>query len=1043
MFIADQSIRRPVATGMIFLIIVTIGMIGFRFLPVDLLPPIEFPDLTIAIDYPNVGPEEIEQIITERVENAVAGISNLERITSSSSEGQSRVRMRFSQGANMDEAANDVRAALDRIRRNLPAEIDPPRIWKFDPNDFPIINIAAQSDRPLAELTEIMEREISKKFEQVPGVGAIDVWGGVYREVQVDLLRDRLNSANLGANDVVDAIGRENVNLPGGNIRAGIGDLYVRTLGEYTDVGQISDTVIRMVDGNPIRIGDVARVQMGYQDIDRYVVINDRSVVPLDIRKQDGANTVAVAERVHRAVERINASRSDLNLIVVTDQSEFIQNSMDNVRNSAIWGGILAVIVLLAFLRNGSVTLIIAISIPISIIATFGLLYFNGLTLNQMSFGGIALGVGLIVDNAIVVLENIVRQRQGGADLKRSAGEGTRQVTGAIIAATLTTSVIFLPVIFMRTVTGSMFQELALVVVFALFCSLIVALTLVPMLASQFMTIKPTTQAIDGNAAPSPSSEQQSHKEKRDWFEPCEDIYVRILRQAIAHRFSIFAGTAILLTFAIMLFPRIPFELTPETDGGEIQIRMRLEDGTNIAILHHYMRQLDRAVREVIPMDDILYLTEDVRTDRAVIRLTMRPASERSMPSNELADIIRRHVRTEVPGAEIQVAARSGLSVLRRTFGGGGGNDDGDSLELQLRGNDMLLAEELTQEIIERISNLHGITDANSSSRVRRPQQNIRIDRERVARLGIGVQDVAQAMQTNVGGRRAGLYRLGSEEIPITVRLQPDDRRSSEDLDNISIRIAAGSLVPVSTLIQQETGSGPASIARIDGQRVSYINANLERGMAMGNAVQAIQSELSSLVLPEGFSIFYGGEFEEQQRAQKDFTLAIITALALIYMVMAAQFERFIDPLIVMFSVPLIIIGVVPTLLITGTTLNIQSLMGIVMLIGIVVNNAIVLVDYINLLIREQGMAAKQAVLEAGRLRLRPILMTTSTTMLALIPLSIGIGDGGEIQASLARVVIGGLISSTLITLVLIPVVFLSIDSLRTRRQPAMVPVNA
>lgn len=1016
MIIADKAIKRPIATAMIYLIVVTVGMIGFRFLPVDLLPPIEYPQLTILVTYDNVGAEEIEQIITERVENAIAGVSNLERVTSTSAEGVSRVQMLFARGTNLDEAANDIRSALDRIRSLLPDEIDPPTIVKFDPNDFPIMTLGAQSSRPLAELTVILEREVAKQLEQISGVGAIDIWGGIYREVQVDLIRERLASANMDASDVVDAVRRENSNLPGGNVRSGVSDLYVRTLGEFTDTEQIAQTIIRMVDGAPIRIQDVAEVRMGYEDIARYVEINQRPTINLDLRKQEGANTVAVSAAVKQAITRINASRSDLQLTVVTDQSDFIQSSINNVRNSAVWGGLLAVVVLFALFRNGSVTLIIAVAIPISIIATFGLLYFNGLTLNQMSFGGIALGVGLIVDNAIVVLENIVRKRQQGNSLKVSALTGTQEVIGAIIASTLTTSVIFLPVLFMRTVTGSMFQELALVVVFALVCSLFVALTLVPMLSSQFLTIKPQPLNTTG-----PSNR---------WFEKLELAYVNALKLAVAHRYVMIAITLGLLIITAAFLPKIPFELAPETDGGEIQIRMRLDDGTNIAILHQYMEKLDARVREVLPIDDVLFVTKDIRIDRAVIRLTMKKAGERSVSSTELADRIRNHLRGQIAGAEIQVAARSGLSVLRRTFGGGG-NSDGAALELQLRGNDLALAENLAREIIARIETVPGVADANASTRDRRPQQNIRIDREKIARLGIGVEEVAEALQTNIGGKRASLYRLGGEEIPIVVRLRPEDRLSTLDLDNIAIRSEMGDIIPVSTLITQQQGSGPNAISRADGQRVSYITANLERGVALGDVVNNIQTELADMTIPDGFNIFYGGEYEEQQKAQRDFTLAIVMALALIYMVMAAQFERFIDPLIVMLSVPLIVIGVVPTMLLTGTTFNIQSLMGVVMLIGIVVNNAIVLVDYINLLLREHKMPVEQAVLEAGRLRLRPIVMTTATTMLALLPLSFGIGDGGEIQAALARVVIGGLTASTLITLILIPVVYLMVDKLR------------
>lgn len=1008
---------------MVFLIIITLGTIGFRYLPVDLLPPIEFPQLSVNISYDNVGPEEMERIITERIENAIAVVPNVERITSNSSEGNSRVTLNFAQGTNLDEATNDLRDALDRVRRSLPPEVEPPRIWKFDPNDAPIVIMGARSDRDLAEVTQIIERDLAKYFEQIPGVGSIDIWGGVYREVRVDLIRDRMASSNITAADVVAAINRENSNLPGGNVKDGLSDLYVRTMGEFEDVDQITNTIVTYNNGAPIRVGDVAIVTLDYQDLNRFIEVDDLPMIRFGIRKQSGANTVEVAERIRTEAERLNSMRDDVNLIVMRDQSQFIQASIDNVRNSAVWGGILAIIVLFAFLRNGSTTMIIGISIPISIIATFALLYFNGLTLNQMSFGGLALGVGLIVDNAIVVLENIVRKRQNGEERKHAALEGTREVTGAIIASTLTTSVIFLPVVFMNTVTGVMFQELALVVVFALVCSLFVALTLVPMLSSRFLTIDKVEED------PAKRSRYQR------MFEKFEDLYGRTVGVVLGKKTIVFVLTAALMLFAWWGLQTIPMELTPETESDEIRVRMNMDTGTNITIVNQYMDELDDIVRSIVPREEILYYTRDVRNGRGEIEIALTPPDQRKILSTDLADELRTRLQGAIPGARIDVRAQSGLWILRRIFGSGG--DGGEALQIQVRGYNLAAASDIAQEIANRIQLLDGVADVRVPEREGRPEQRIRLDRERISQLGISARDVGSAIQSNVGGSRAGYFRLDGDEIPITVRLRPEDRISTLDIDNISVRASNGSIIPVSALVTMQSDRGPSSINRENGQRITYITANLEKGVPLGRAVEMINEELSGYPLPEGFSIYYGGEYEEQQRAQRDFNMAILMALILIYMVMAAQFERFLDPLIVMFSVPLAIVGVVPTLLLTNTTLNLQSLMGLVMLIGIVVNNAILLVDYINLMRREHNMDLIPAVIEAGKLRLRPILMTTATTVLGLLPLSFGVGTGGEIQASLARVVIGGLTASTLITLVFIPVVYvtshLAIDWVRAK----------
>jgi hydrophobic/amphiphilic exporter-1 (mainly G- bacteria), HAE1 family len=1016
MALTDTSIKRPIATAMVYLIVVVLGVAGFRYLPVDLLPPIEFPRLSISVDYPNVGPEEIELIITDQIENAIAGVANIEEVTSRSEEGSSSVNINFAQNTNLDEAANDVRAALDRVRRSLPDEADTPRVRKFDPNDAPIVVIGAQSSRPLDDLTRLLERDIAKRLEQVPGVGAIDVWGGVYREILVNLKRDRMMASGLTALDVQNAIVAENTTLPGGNVRDGLTQLYVRTLGEFTSIDQIAETIITRIDGRPVRVRDVATVEDAYADLWRVTTVNDQPMIRMGIRKQTGANTVEVSRLIHREVERINTERQDLNLLIVTDQSDFIQNSIDNVQQAAMWGALLAIFILYLFLRNGSTTFIISLAIPVSIIATFGLLYFTGLTLNQMSFGGLALGVGLIVDNAIVVLENIVRLRSQGKSLAESSLIGTKEVSGAIVASTITTSVIFLPVVFMQTLTGTMFQELALVVVFALFCSLLVALTLVPMLASKFLTVKPDSQLT-----------MKDKGRFQIFFEKVENKYGGFLRKAITKKYTVFTLTALLIVGAIYGAGFIDSELAPETEADEISIDFFLADGMNIAVANRYLSELKEIVTEIAPMDQVRYISTDVRNGRAQLELNLIDVSERTISSYELADLIRDRIEGSIPGGFFRVRAQSGLWILRRVFGSGGD----EAVQLQLRGYDLDIARELSEEIRRRMERIPEIRGVRSDLEDGRPEQNIIFDREKIAELGLTAREVAQAVQANVGGARAGVYRVGGDEFPITVRLQEQDRMSTLDIENISVRSASGQTIPISTVIDQEASRGPVSINRINGQRVTYITANLESGVPLGQAVQRIQAELSDFAMPTGFSIVYSGEYEEQQRAQRDFMISIIMALILIYMVMAAQFERFLDPLIVMFAVPVAVVGIVPTMLLTGTTFNMQSTMGVIMLVGIVVNNAIVLVDYINLMRRDRNLGVLEAVVQSGRLRLRPILMTTFTTVLALLPLSFGWGAGGEIQASLARVVIGGLTASTLITLILIPVVYITSNQIK------------
>lgn len=1015
MSLTATSIKRPVATAMIFLIIIVLGTIGFRYLPVDLLPPIEMTELSVEVRYPNVGPEEMELLVTEPLENALSIVSNLEQMSSRSSEGQSQVSLRFASGVNLNVASNDVREVLERVRDELPEEAQPPRINKFNPDNVPIMMVGVQSGMELTDLTTVLERDIRKRFEQIPGIGSIDVWGGMAEQVHIEAMRDRLLASGLTMDDIIQAVRTESSTTPGGNVQRGISELYVRSLGEYQNLDEIRNTVIRTVDGVPLRVQDVADVSFSREDVGRYIEIDEIPMLRMALRKQTGANTVAVANEVREIVDRLNQERDDMSFIPMNDQSEFIQASIDNVRNSAIWGGVLAIIIMLAFFRNGSVTGIISVSIPISIIATFALLYLGGLSLNQMSFGGLALGVGLIVDNAIVVIENIIRHRQNGHSLRASAVTGSRQVSGAIIASTITTCVIFLPVVFMQTITGSMFQQLAIVVVFSLACSLLVALTLVPMLSSRFLTIKPDDEATSRGHGRILSRVDRG--------------YSRTLLWSLDHRLLVVLGTALLLGLALFSTRFMSYELAPQTESDEIDIDLDMAEGTNITVLHSYLQELDQLVRQELPWDDIRHYAKESRSGRGSIELSLVDQDQRTVNAQMLADRIRDRVQGVIPGADIRVRSQSGLWILNRIFGSSGE----DSIELQLRGYDIETAERLAQDIGNRLEAVPGIVGVRLGELEGRPEQAITFDRSRMAQLGIGINQVSQAIQSSVSGTQASVFRQGGDEVEIIVRLRPQDRLTVQDIDNVSVRSADGEVIPVSSLMTSTYGRGPTEIRRIEGQRVTYINANLESGVALGDAMERIQAELSDMPLPADFSIVYGGQYEEQIKAQNDFTMAVIMALVLIYMVMAAQFERFLDPLIVMFSVPLALIGVIPTLILTGTTVNMQSMMGVVMLVGIVVNNAIVLVDYINLLRREEKMDITAAVLEAGRLRLRPILMTTLTTVLGLLPLAIGLGEGAEMQAALARVVIGGLMASTLITLVFIPVVYVTANLIKGR----------
>lgn len=1025
MSVTDLAIRRPVATTMLYLIVLCLGGVAFLYLPVDLLPRIEFPRLSVTVDYPNVGPEEMETIITDPLENALSGIPNLERMTSRSEEGRSRITLEFGQATSIDEAANDVRAALDRVRDDLPIEAEPPAIWKFDADAQDIVTLSVASRHDLSRTTRLLERELAQRFEQIPGVGAITIVGGVYREVQVQLRRDRLRAAGMTGGDVAEALRRENVQLPGGNVQAGVTDLYVRTRGEYRTLDEIAATVVRTTEaGAPIRVRDVAQVVDGYEDVENLAEVNGRPVVRLRIQKQSGANTVAVVDRVREEVDAINGERNDVVVSIDRDQSVFVRESMASVRSAALFGGLLAIVVLYLFLRSGPSTVIVALAIPISIVAAFVLLYFSGLTLNQMTFGGLALGIGMIVDNAIVVIENIVRQRERGIAAVEAARVGTRQVAGAVVAATLTTCVIFLPVVFMRSTSGQLFRTLALVVVFTLACSLLVALTLVPVLASRLLTTRPA-------AATAPASRTGR------LFGRVDDAYGRALGYAVAHRGRVVGATLLLVTAASLLSTRLPVELAPAMDTDAIDVELEMAPGTSIAVARQYLDELEQLVRPLLPTDQVASVATQMWSDNAEVEIRLVEAGRRTVDPSALADRLRAATAGRIPGAEVRVDAQSGLWILRRIFSASGGDE---AVELQLRGHDLQAMSRLARDVRRRMQEVPGVVEVDVSQQEGRPERSLYFDRARIADVGLSVEDVATAVQTAVGGRLAGYFREGGEQFPITVRLQPTDRLTARDLRALPVRTPSGQTLPLSSLVRPEAGRSPTTIDRIDGQRVTYITANLETGVALGDAVAGIRRATADLPLPFGVSLTVGGAWREQQRAARDFAIAIALALALVYMVMAGQFERYLDPLLVMTSVPVALVGVVPVLLLTGTTVNVQSIMGLVMLVGIVVNNAIVLVDYINLR-RREGADVREAAVEAARVRVRPILMTTATTVLGLLPLALGWGAGAGLQAPLARVVVGGLLASTFVTLFLIPVLYVQLAAwrpmLRRWRAPA------
>ena len=1015
MNIPALTVRRPVLTIMVTLIVVTIGLMSLTRLPIDLLPDITYPTITVSTTYGNAAPEEIEQLITRPVEEAVAAVPGVEEITSTSSEGSSSVRISFGWGTNLDEATNDVRDRLDRIIGNLPDEADRPRVRKFDTASTPILLLGVAGDLDPIEMRQLIDDRIRPRLERVPGVAALDVWGGLEREIRVEVDADRLRALGLELDGVRQAIMRANVSLPAGEIREGRYDVRIRTPGEFDSLETLENTVVSWREGQPIALHQIAAVRDTHQRITRIIRIDDEPGVRLAVRKQSDANTVQVAHAVHRELDRLRQDYPQLNLLAAIDNARYIERSINNVSRSLLYGGSLALLVLLFFLRNVRTTLVAATAIPVSVIATFALIHFGGFTLNLMTLGGLALGVGLMVDNAIVVIENISRRRKDlHEDHDRSAIRGTTEVAPAIIASTLTTLAIFLPMFFAQELAGVLFRQLAFVVAFALFCSLLLAMSLVPMLMAQAQrgetrpSLRPVQALADGCGA---------------MIAALERAYLRGLRAALGNR-SLTLGFALLLFIAAVgLLPRLGTEFMPATDEGEVRVTIDMEPGTRLEVLDRQVRRAEEVIAELVPELESSVVSVGASTFRASsparadIRMALAPRAERDRSSEAIATALRRAL-ADLAGATVRVHASQGM-VMRRIAGG----DDQDRFSVEIRGFDLNVLDSVARQVGERVEQIDGIADVRLGREDGVPQQLLRIDRDRAADLGLTIEQVARTVETALGGRSAGEYRDGGTEHRIWVQLRDAELLELDDILDLALHGENGEAVTLRNLVTFDAEDGPIQIFRREQQRMNTVSANIA-GRDLGSVVADARASLNDLLLPRNVDITFAGDYEEQEAAFSELGLNLLLAVALVYMVLASLYESLRDPLIVMAAVPLAAIGVVLMLMATGTTLNTQSIIGCIMLVGIVVNNAILLVDQSARLHRRERQPVAEAVIEAGRRRLRPILMTSLTTILALTPLALGMGEGGEAQAPMARAVVGGLLSASLITLFVIPVLY-------------------
>lgn len=1019
MKLPEFSVRRPITIYMITSVIVLMGAISFVRLPVDLMPEMQNPTLTVRANYPGVAPQEMENLVTRPLESALSSAPGIYRLNSTSSEGASNVRVQFDWGVNIDEAADEIRTRIDRVRGVLPEGVEPPTIFKFDTSQFPIMFLGVSSDMDPRSLRTLLEKDIQPRIERIPGVAAVDIRGGLRREIHVSLSTEKLRSYNLSVNQIVNILRQENANRPVGPIDEGKFEVLLRTEGEFQNVEQIRNVVVTSRGGTPIYLRDLAEVTDTHEEIRQVVRIDNKPGLRFSIRKQSGSNTVLVAEKVREDLDRISKSFPGINIWPIMDQSKFITQSINNVRSAAISGSILAIFILLIFLRNLRSTLIVALSIPIAVIGTFALMYFNNFTLNTMSFGGLALGVGMLVDNAIVVLENIFRHREYGMTHKEAAVAGSSEVSSAIVSSTLTTVAVFVPLVFLSGMTGMTFKELSYVVTFSLMASLLVALTLIPVLCSKYLRVRPPDEKAH------PLLNKAAQKSGKI-FEAMDENYQRVLHWALSNRKTVVFGAVVLFLGSLTLVPLIGFELMPETDENEIRVSLELAPGTRLEVTDGFSKQVEEKIKKLVPETERIMAEvggggwQSSQTHTSDIRVQLVDKSSRNRSSQEIVNDLRPQLNLG-PGVIVRARSSGGQFMMRM------GQQGGERVSVEIRGFDMLVASDIAKQAKDIIDGIPGITDSNISRREGMPEVVMSVDRTKAATLGLNASDISSTLETVVGGRQASQFRQDGEEFNILVRLSEAQRTDMSHLDQITVVTPAGQAVPIGNLIKMQRREGPLSIERQDQERLVRVTAGYaERDL--GSIMSDIDREMSKLTMPSGFSLNYGGEYEEQQKSFKELLFSLALAIILVYMVMAAQFESLRDPLIILFSIPLAVIGVSLILFLTETTFSMQAFIGVIMLAGIVVNNAIVLIDYMNVLRRRDNLLLRHAVELAGRRRLRPILMTTLTTVLGLVPMALGIGEGSELQAPMARVVIGGLVTSTLITLVFIPTIYTMIE---------------
>ena len=1034
MSLPSLSIRRPIGTVMLYVGVAVIGLISFLRLPIDLLPDVSFPTLSVWATYRDAAPPEVERFVTEPIEQEVGQVPGVRRVTSRSRDGQSLITLRFYWGTDMDFAALNVRERLDNLKELLPESVGRPVILRSDPGSVPILTLAVTGADP-AELLELGEDVFARRLEQLDGVALAALSGGRDREIRVVLDPDRLRAHGLTVREVSDALDRANFAAPGGSVRRGMFRYNLRTLGQFTDLEQLQEVVVsRRPDGATVRLHDLAEVSDGLAEEETAASLNGASAIGLQVYKEAGSNTVRVAARVEGVLDDLREEFPTLHFEIATNQASFVRDAIANVVQALLLGGLLAFLVLFLFLGDLRYPVAVGLAIPISILAAFSLCYLFDVSLNVMSLGGLALGVGMLVDNSIVVVENVFRHRDelslAVGDLGQAANvtaeAGSREVMGAITASTLTTIAVFGPVLYVGGVAGALFADLSLTVTFSLAASLLVALTLLPVLAARF-----------GRPSPPQAGRRVAFLSLFDRaYGRLANRYEQALRWCLGHRAIVLTTVAATMGAALSLAAVLPRTLMPDVDERQFEVRLDLPVGTPFEITREAAGRLEAVLLELDGVQNVFSRVGRMRRgepgkdelaglNHAALEVGVAPGARST--DAVIAAFRSRLFETGMDPATVSV--ESGRSTaLGRTLAVA----DAD-LAVRVQGDELRDLIAVAESARARLVALPALRDVRIAMLLAQPELQIEIDRDRAARYGVSVFDVATTIESYLRGQpTAEPFTEFSDKVDIRVQLPDETRQSLPEV--LALRVGG---VPLGELVEVSQGYGPVEILREDQRRTVKVLADVSGGL--DEAVAETDGALDGLPVAPGTILSVGGENEEMEQSFRALFFAFGLALFLVYLILAAQFESLKQPIVVLAAVPLAVLGAVPALWLTGSGVNLMSGIGLVILIGIVVNDAIVKVDFINQR-REGGTPAHVAIIEAGRLRLRPILMTTVTTVLGLLPMAFGWGAGADLRSPLAVAVIGGLLSSTILTLLVVPVMYSLLVGLPgSAREPALV----